>query len=74
MPNFEEMPKHFEPKEREREIYQRWEQNGYFKAHVNPAKKSFTIVMPPPNITSQLHIGHALDNTCLLYTSPSPRD
>lgn len=63
MPNFEEMPKHFEPKEREREIYQRWEQNGYFKAHVNPAKKSFTIVMPPPNITSQLHIGHALDNT-----------
>lgn len=63
MRDLEFLKKHFEPKEREREIYQRWEKNGYFKAKVDPKKKAFTIVMPPPNVTSQLHIGHALDNT-----------
>ena len=63
MRDLEFLPKHFEPKDRERDIYQTWEKNGYFKAKVDPKKKAFTIVMPPPNVTAQLHIGHALDNT-----------
>ena len=41
----------------------KWEDNGYFHAEVDRSKKPFTIVMPPPNITGQLHMGHALDNT-----------
>ena len=44
-------------------LYQKWEDNGYFHAEVDRSKKPFTIVMPPPNITGQLHMGHALDNT-----------
>ena len=44
-------------------IYQNWLDKGYFHAKVNPDKKPFTIVMPPPNVTGQLHMGHALDNT-----------
>ena len=44
-------------------IYQNWMDKGYFHAKVNPDKKPFTIVMPPPNVTGQLHMGHALDNT-----------
>lgn len=42
---------------------QKWMDNGYFHAKVNPDKKPFTIVMPPPNVTGQLHMGHALDET-----------
>ncbi len=42
---------------------EKWEDNGYFHAEVDRSKKPFTIVMPPPNITGQLHMGHALDNT-----------
>ncbi|MDU3152660.1 MAG: valine--tRNA ligase, partial [Anaerococcus hydrogenalis] len=45
------------------EIYKKWEEGGYFKANVNKDKKPFTIVMPPPNITGKLHLGHALNNT-----------
>ena len=44
-------------------IYQKWLDNKYFHAEVNREKKPFTIVMPPPNVTGQLHMGHALDNT-----------
>ena len=44
-------------------LYQKWEDNNYFHAEVDRSKKPFTIVMPPPNITGQLHMGHALDNT-----------
>ena len=44
-------------------LYKKWEDNGYFHAEVDRSKKPFTIVMPPPNITGQLHMGHALDNT-----------
>ena len=44
-------------------LYQKWEDNKYFHAEVDRSKKPFTIVMPPPNITGQLHMGHALDNT-----------
>ena len=49
-------------KSRESEIYARWIEKGYFKARPNPNKKPYTIMMPPPNITSQLHMGHALNN------------
>ena len=51
------------PQEFEEKIYKIWEEKGYFKAKVNKDKKPFTIVMPPPNVTSKAHIGHAMDNT-----------
>ena len=56
-----EMDKVFSPQEIEGRLYQEWEENGCFTAHRNPDKKPFTIVMPPPNITGQLHMGHAMD-------------
>ena len=58
-----DMAKTYNPNEFENEIYKEWEENGYFKAHVDPNKLPFTIVIPPPNITGQLHMGHALDET-----------
>ena len=98
-----ELEKNYNPSEIEERLYQKWLDKKYFHAEVNRDKKPFTIVMPPPNITGKLHMGHALDNTmqdilirfkrmqgyealwvpgtdhasistCLLYTSPSPRD
>lgn len=57
------MDKVYNPKESEGNIYKEWEEKGYFKARVNSKKKPFTIVMPPPNITGKLHMGHALDQT-----------
>lgn len=51
------------PKDFEEKLYKKWEENGYFKAKVDKSKEPFTIVMPPPNITGKLHMGHALDNT-----------
>ena len=66
----------------ENRIYSYWEKNGLFKPKEN--SKKFSIVIPPPNVTGSLHMGHALNNSiqdllvryhrCLLYTSPSPRD
>ena len=58
-----ELAKTYDPKGLEDRLYQKWLDKGYFHARVNPDKKPFTIVMPPPNITGQLHMGHALDNT-----------
>ncbi|MBD5559780.1 MAG: valine--tRNA ligase [Clostridia bacterium] len=58
-----ELPKTYDPKEREDRIYDRWLKNGYFHAEIDPDKTPFTIVIPPPNITGQLHMGHALDET-----------
>ena len=58
-----EMEKTYNPAAIEEKIYDRWLQKKYFHAEVDRSKKSFTIVMPPPNITGQLHMGHALDNT-----------
>jgi valyl-tRNA synthetase len=58
-----EMPKTYDPASAEHAWYEKWERNGYFHAAPNPDKKPFTIVIPPPNITAKLHIGHALDNT-----------
>ncbi|MBQ9974638.1 MAG: valine--tRNA ligase, partial [Oscillospiraceae bacterium] len=55
-----ELPKIYEPQEVESRIYEAWEKNGCFRAHRDPAKKPFTIVMPPPNVTGQLHMGHAM--------------
>ena len=57
------MAKVYDPAGVEKRIYQNWEEKGYFKGHADPDKKPFTIVIPPPNITGQLHMGHALDNT-----------
>ena len=56
-----EMEKVYAPREIEDRLYAEWEEKGYFKAHRVAGKKPFTIVMPPPNITGQLHMGHAMD-------------
>ena len=53
------LAKTYDPKDFEDRIYQTWEEEGCFRAEINPDKKPFTIVMPPPNITGQLHMGHA---------------
>jgi len=58
-----ELPKVYEPQEVESRIYENWEKNGCFRTERNPDKKPFTIVMPPPNVTGQLHMGHAMDCT-----------
>ncbi len=58
-----ELAKTYDPKGLEDRLYEKWIKGGYFHAKVNPDKKPFTIVMPPPNVTGQLHMGHALDNT-----------
>lgn len=58
-----ELAKTYDPKAIEEKLYQKWEENKYFHAEVDRTKKPFTIVIPPPNITGQLHMGHALDNT-----------
>lgn len=58
-----ELDKTYNPSEIEERLYQKWIDNKYFHAEVDKDKKPFTIVMPPPNITGQLHMGHALDNT-----------
>ncbi len=58
-----ELGKTYNPSEIEKRLYEKWVKNGYFHAEVDRSKKPFTIVMPPPNITGQLHMGHALDNT-----------
>ena len=58
-----ELAKTYDPKGIEDRLYQKWMDNKYFHAEVDETKKPFTIVIPPPNITGQLHMGHALDNT-----------
>ena len=60
-----EMQKTYNPKDFEDRLYAEWMEKGYFRAEVDPAKIPFTIVIPPPNITGQLHLGHALDNTII---------
>ncbi len=58
-----EMPKTYDPHGQEDKLYKTWEEKGYFKATVDPDKKPFSIVIPPPNVTGQLHMGHAFDET-----------
>ena len=57
------MEKTYDPKKAESKWYAYWEENGYFHAEVDAEKRPFSIVIPPPNVTGELHIGHALDNT-----------
>lgn len=63
MSRIDSISKAFEPHEAEPRLYQKWMDNGYFRADVDEKKQPYCIVMPPPNITGQLHMGHALDNT-----------
>ena len=58
-----ELPKVYEPQQVENKIYNMWEENGYFRPTQKEGAKPFTIVMPPPNVTGQLHMGHAMDAT-----------
>ena len=58
-----EMPKSYDHQGVEDRLYEKWEKNGYFHAEPNPDKEPYCIVIPPPNITGQLHIGHAIDET-----------
>lgn len=58
-----ELEKTYDPSQIEDRLYRKWEEKKYFHAEVDRSKKAFTIVMPPPNVTGQLHMGHALDNT-----------
>lgn len=58
-----QLDKLYDPKQVENRTYDFWLNGGYFHATANTGKKPYTIMMPPPNITGQLHLGHALDNT-----------
>ena len=53
----------YNPKDFEENLYQEWEQKGYFKPSEDKTKESYCIMMPPPNVTGKLHMGHALDGT-----------
>jgi valyl-tRNA synthetase len=57
------IPTTYDPKQVEKKLYKFWEDNGFFHAEVKKDKRPFTIVMPPPNVTGALHMGHAMDNT-----------
>ena len=61
------MEKNYDPSRIEQKTYERWESSGAFRAQIKPGRKPFTIVMPPPNVTGQLHMGHAMD--CVLQDS-----
>ncbi|MCS7076610.1 MAG: class I tRNA ligase family protein, partial [Bacteroidia bacterium] len=58
-----EIAKTYNPTQIEEKWYKHWENKGYFHAKVNPNKKPYTIVIPPPNVTGVLHMGHMLNNT-----------
>ena len=58
-----QLEKVYDPKQVEDKTYRFWEEGRYFHAEPNPEKKPYTIVIPPPNITGKLHMGHALDET-----------
>ena len=58
-----ELPKTYDPSAVEDKLYQFWNDSGFFNAEVDENKKPFTIVIPPPNVTGQLHMGHAFDET-----------
>ena len=53
----------YNPQNFEEELYEKWEKSGYFKPNMDKTKESFCIMMPPPNVTGKLHMGHALDGT-----------
>ncbi|MEA4888088.1 MAG: valine--tRNA ligase [Clostridiaceae bacterium] len=62
MARIDNIPKSFEPRETESKLYAEWQDKGYFQPPADDGRPTFTIVIPPPNITGQLHMGHALDN------------
>jgi len=63
-PNIQsDMPKAYEPQKVERKWYKLWLEKGYFTPKIDPKRKPFVIIMPPPNVTGELHIGHALTAT-----------
>lgn len=62
MEEINNLAKTYDPKQVEDRLYKDWQEKGYFHAKIDPGKKPFTIVIPPPNITGQLHMGHAMDN------------
>lgn len=63
MAEYKNLEKTYDPKAFEERLYKFWEESGYFKADENSEKEPYTIVIPPPNVTGQLHMGHALDET-----------
>ena len=69
-----ELPKVYEPQQVEGRIYRMWMDNDCFKATPDPDKKPFSIVMPPPNVTGQLHMGHAMDCDAAGYPDPLQAD
>src|SRR3990172_11512849 len=58
-----EMAKSYDPRATEDRVYEFWESRGYFKARIDESKQPFCIIMPPPNVTGELHVGHALTAT-----------
>ena len=58
-----ELNEKYNPKDFEERLYQDWEENGYFKPSMDKTKEAYSIMMPPPNVTGKLHMGHALDAT-----------
>ncbi len=65
-----ELAKQYDPSQVEDRIYQFWLDGGYFHTKADPDKKPYTIVMPPPNVTGQLHMGHAVDEHHAGYPHP----
>ena len=63
MCNLHKLNDKYNPKDFEEKIYENWENKGYFKPSEDRTKKPYSIVMPPPNVTGKLHMGHALDGT-----------
>ena len=60
-----ELPSKWEPKEYEAKLYESWVEKGYYTPDAHSAKPAFSVVLPPPNVTGQLHMGHALDHTLI---------
>jgi len=57
------IPKNYDPASFERKWYAYWEENGFFHDEADESREPYSVVIPPPNVTGQLHMGHALDNT-----------
>src|SRR3990170_8585025 len=57
-----DMPKAYDPSSVEERIYRMWEESGHFTPQADPERQPFTIIMPPPNLTGELHLGHALED------------
>ena len=67
------LPKAWEPREHEQALYDGWVDKGYFTADPASGKPTYSIVLPPPNVTGQLHMGHALDLSLIHISEPTRR-